>query len=476
MGLSSSQARLLSITARLTSNEYESQQISNAKIRLAAQSQQASEDYIKALNDTQFSFITFDSTGKSNNTPLTVASLYEYADNKNQYILTNSSGKVVLDNKEINTFRESKDLQDYLSKHGITKTFKTKALETSWNNIHQSPNNYGQWAQYWENAVNEEKYDINKWKQDKIEAQTDYFNAQSEYKNMVFEKESGKAISNEAISNQLKTLEAAKETFTKCISYKTAKESKLIDKILTEIDNNGGETTIDVGKDENGNKIEVSYKDLYDNYQKYKEETDIYQDELNKLGISANQAFIYDDKTKAQWFTNLWYKLNGSSTSKTGLNNYAYLNAKEGISEFSDGIENNKKISSNDSKLLNSSTWITNALSKGYVNIEMANNTNTGMTLEDAENPFVFNLKGITWSGKIYSSVSDIIEGSNDKAAAKAEAEYQRKNAEINAKDEKYQRKLNLLDTEHNAIQTEYESVKAAMSKNIERSYKAFQG
>ena len=31
MGLSSSQGRLLSITARLTSNEYESQQISNAK-------------------------------------------------------------------------------------------------------------------------------------------------------------------------------------------------------------------------------------------------------------------------------------------------------------------------------------------------------------------------------------------------------------------------------------------------------------
>lgn len=39
MGLSSSQARLLSITARLTSNEYESQQISNAKIRLATQAQ-----------------------------------------------------------------------------------------------------------------------------------------------------------------------------------------------------------------------------------------------------------------------------------------------------------------------------------------------------------------------------------------------------------------------------------------------------
>ena len=53
MGLSSSQGRLLSITARLTSNEYESQQISNAKMRLATQSQAASDDYINALNSLQ---------------------------------------------------------------------------------------------------------------------------------------------------------------------------------------------------------------------------------------------------------------------------------------------------------------------------------------------------------------------------------------------------------------------------------------
>ena len=44
MGISASQARLLSITARLTSNEYESQQISNAKMRLATQSEQASNE------------------------------------------------------------------------------------------------------------------------------------------------------------------------------------------------------------------------------------------------------------------------------------------------------------------------------------------------------------------------------------------------------------------------------------------------
>ncbi|MBP3847375.1 hypothetical protein J6I39_06465 [bacterium] len=443
MGLSSSQARLLSITTRLTSNEYESQQISNAKMRLAAQSQQASADYIKALSDTQFSFVSFNSTGQSNNTPLTVSSLYEYADNKNQYILTNSAGKVVLDSKEINIFKASKDLQDYLDRHGITKTFKSKTLENSWNNIHRSPANYGQWAQYWDKAVEDNaknrNYQESDWTVDKNTAQTE-------------------------------------DNFAKFISYKAAKESLLIDQIQADIKNTGGKTKIVVGKDANGKNIEVSYKDLYDNYQKYKEETGKYQNELDNLGISANRAFIYDDVTKAQWFTNLWYKLNGSSSAKTGLNNYTYLNAKEGISEFNNGITNKNRISSDDSKLFNSSTWITNALSKGYVNIEMVNNTNDEMTLEDIENPFVFNLKGIKWSGKIYSSVSDITESSNDKAVAKAEAEYQRKNAEINAKDEKFQRKLNQLDTEHNAIQTEYESVKSALNKNIERSYKAFHG
>ena len=50
MGMSASQARLLSITARMTDIEYKSQQISNTKIRLADESEQVAEDYTKALN------------------------------------------------------------------------------------------------------------------------------------------------------------------------------------------------------------------------------------------------------------------------------------------------------------------------------------------------------------------------------------------------------------------------------------------
>ena len=48
MGLSASQARLLSITARLTQNEARSQLITNAKLRLDDKTSEVSLDYLVA--------------------------------------------------------------------------------------------------------------------------------------------------------------------------------------------------------------------------------------------------------------------------------------------------------------------------------------------------------------------------------------------------------------------------------------------
>ncbi len=53
MGLSASQARLLSLTQRINNNELESEMISNAKIHLAARNTIASENYINALDGTK---------------------------------------------------------------------------------------------------------------------------------------------------------------------------------------------------------------------------------------------------------------------------------------------------------------------------------------------------------------------------------------------------------------------------------------
>ena len=50
MGMAASQARLLSITARMHDVEYKAQSIQNAKIQLATQSNQVYNDYLDALN------------------------------------------------------------------------------------------------------------------------------------------------------------------------------------------------------------------------------------------------------------------------------------------------------------------------------------------------------------------------------------------------------------------------------------------
>ena len=107
MGISASQARLLTITARLTSNEYESQQISNAKMRLATQSEAASSEYIAALNSTQLQFMTYNAKGEAVTAPLTASVLYQYSDLKNQYALVNTSGQVLISNGDAENFERA---------------------------------------------------------------------------------------------------------------------------------------------------------------------------------------------------------------------------------------------------------------------------------------------------------------------------------------------------------------------------------
>ena len=54
MGMSASQARLLSITSRMNDIEFKSQQVANTKIRLADESEQVANAYTKALNKQKY--------------------------------------------------------------------------------------------------------------------------------------------------------------------------------------------------------------------------------------------------------------------------------------------------------------------------------------------------------------------------------------------------------------------------------------
>lgn len=123
MGMAASQARLLSITARLADNELRSQTINNAKMRLATQSSQASDAYISALNDANLMFSNYDSTGASQSQLLTYNALTAYSSYNNQYGLVNSSGSLLVSESEAEIFEAANgNVNAYLKAHGLEYT------------------------------------------------------------------------------------------------------------------------------------------------------------------------------------------------------------------------------------------------------------------------------------------------------------------------------------------------------------------
>ena len=120
MGLAASQARLLTITARLADNELRSQTINNAKMRLATQSAQASDKYVTALNNAQMMFTNTDEYGLSQTVPLTFNSLTQYSQYNNQYGIVNSAGQILVSEEDAKIFQtHTHDLEGFLKAHDL---------------------------------------------------------------------------------------------------------------------------------------------------------------------------------------------------------------------------------------------------------------------------------------------------------------------------------------------------------------------
>ena len=116
--------------------------------------------------------------------------------------------------------------------------------------------------------------------------------------------------------------------------------------------------------------------------------------------------------------------------------------------------------------LYNSADWLQAALENGTVTLErvqFTEPTEDGSGLED-----------VTWTSILYTNASDISEEQNEAAITKAEIQYQATVKDIEAKDKQYDNVLKRLDTEHSALQTEYDSVKSIIDKQIERHLKMY--
>ena len=123
MGMAAGQARLLSITSRISDNELRAQIINNNKMRLATESSQASEAYVQALNESELMFTNFDAENNASYKKLTFNTMTAFNPYNNQYALVNSAGNVLISETDAMNYKKSEgDLETFLKSYGLEYT------------------------------------------------------------------------------------------------------------------------------------------------------------------------------------------------------------------------------------------------------------------------------------------------------------------------------------------------------------------
>lgn len=186
---------------------------------------------------------------------------------------------------------------------------------------------------------------------------------------------------------------------------------------------------------------------------------------LNIYGLVSEDddgGYIIDDTQQAQWYTNLWYKMDDQDGvelkySSIDEESRQYMTDLKSIEKQS-GMGNYIVL---DDVLASSSDWLQFALENGLATLTR---------IQTATDSVGKNY----WNDIEYTSATDIIENDDDTALQLAEVEYQQATKDIQAEDKKLDMDIKKLDTEHSSLQSEYESIKNVLGKNVERSFAAF--
>lgn len=124
MGMAASQARLLSITARLTDNENNGQALSYSKQRLADETEQVNAAYIEALAATKLTVLTGFNGSIPNYTDISYSLMtgYETVACGKQYVITNNKGEILVTQKIAEAFKSGNgDFNRFLAAFGLSQ-------------------------------------------------------------------------------------------------------------------------------------------------------------------------------------------------------------------------------------------------------------------------------------------------------------------------------------------------------------------
>lgn len=372
MGMAAGQARLLSITARLTDNENTGQSISYSKIRLADKSEQLNGDYLSALNATKLTVLTGFNDSKEVYTDISygVMTGFNTIAAGKQYVVTNKDGEILVTAAQQKAFEDGNgDLNVFLAALGYSQA-----------TIDISDKSTGATA------------DVDK-----------------------------------ALARQ--------------------KVHESWDKYLTSVG-------LEYEDEEHG--LEFGYTSFggkaFDGYATYTLNGDTKA--LNYEGTTQEQREMYD---YALSMTEAYYGKSGSIENlKTAANqeNVPYIKYLTNI--FQKMASSGYYVEKDASKTIKDNAWFEEQLRKGELQLEF---------YSAAEKKFV---------STSIDSDSAIQEVADEREIALVEQKYKMDLADIEQKDTRFDLELKKLDTEHNALQTEYDSVKSVVDKNVEKTFSIF--
>ncbi len=540
MGMAASQARLLSITTRLNHIELQSQNISNAKIRLSDDTQDASDAYVKALSKTQYLFNNYNSSGDLVSQSLTGAALTQYGELKNQYGLINSAGQILVSERDAANYQNSNTLEEFLDKYGvladISEGVTIEYVNPVWTDYQgKYQDELAEWKTK-EPSKDDEKY----W-----ETQTVTKDDNNLYQSFIASGGClGGAIGGsccymhvlaDAIGTGTHTTSSG-QTFEVfggndiSWSWNSAKHDRdTFDPITEALKENycsgdvipGGTETAII----NGSEVTVGGPASDPNMTLYQRAVDLlwevhgeydgsatggtatpeslqkffYFVEHDLKQLSTEEIEVFDeeqynadyadwqakepvedtsiekyipktvrvatDLDEAQWYVNLWNRMNGVSNFKGGFGDNGAYDPDAGWASKSTTEQSWAVLKDGD---MNSAEYLKYAIENGLITLEQVQFKDISSSEQG--------IKNASWTSIIFTNAQDITETKDETAIAKAEVEYNRVLKEIEVKDKQYDTDLKKLDTEHNALQTEYDSIKNVLDKNVERSFKTFNG
>lgn len=448
MGMAASQARLLSITARLTNNENSGQSISYSKQRLADQTQQITNEYNEALNTTKLTVLTGFNGSDATYTDISYDTMTnkQMAANTKQYVVTDTKGRILVTEDIANAYKQSAgNYNQFLAKLGYSQsdmTVQNVASLSATDKQDAAQKIHEAWDKYFASVGIECSDDEHKGIYDDGTYTFKWNNVLDTNDKGEYLDKDGKVI----------TADEAKTKGYSSVGSGYASWAVLGDdgKPTGEYNPINYEGTTDESRE------------LYD-----------YAVAITEAFMRTDESLTADQKNNNQSFDPRSYQLALDAGNKADLNYYKNIFSKMQSSGYF--TYTNTPATAKDDPEHYKYASVGTGTAGNVQKSPLKDNTVFEAALRDGS----LRLEYYSTTSKSFktTTISEdncIQEVSDERAIARAESKYNQDMADLENQDKKLDLELKKLDTEHSALQTEYDSVKNVVDKNVESSFKTF--